>query len=316
MNRTDRLLAIVLELQAAGRRRAEDLAATFEVGKRTIYRDIQALCEAGVPVVALPGQGYALAEGYFLPPLRFTTDEALMQLLGSDVMTQSFDAEYQAAAEAASRKIAGALPTHLRDEVRDLRESIRFVSEGASAHEASQLRQLRRALVGCHTVAFRYHARSSQAAGGTWSQRVVDPLGLVHVGGAWHMLGYDHGRQARRTFRVERIETLQVRAETFTRPAGFQLEKRPDDDRSLEVQARFSREVADWVREAPSFFTVAEELRDDGLFVLFRVRHERDLLPWLLGWGRHVQVLAPATLRQLLVEEAQHIVQQHESLLT
>lgn len=315
MNRTDRLLAIVLELQAGGRRRAEDLAATFEVGKRTIYRDIQALCEAGVPVVAMPGQGYALAEGYFLPPLRFSTDEALMLLLGSDVMTQSFDAEYQAAAEAASRKIAGALPAHLRDEVHDLRENIRFVSEGASMREASQLRQLRRALVGRHTVSFRYHARSSQVAGGTWSQRVVDPLGLVYVGGAWHMVGHDHGRQARRTFRVERIETLQVQAETFTRPAGFQIEKRPDD-RPVAVQARFSREVADWVREAPSFFAVAEELRDDGLFVLFRVRHERDLLPWLLGWGRHVQVLAPATLRQLLVEEAKHIAQQHESLLT
>ena len=63
MNRTDRLLAIVLELQRKGKRRAEDLAATFEISKRTVYRDVQALCEAGVPVVALPGQGYALMDG-------------------------------------------------------------------------------------------------------------------------------------------------------------------------------------------------------------------------------------------------------------
>ena len=91
MNRTDRLLAIVLELQARGKQRAEDLAATFEVGKRTIYRDIQALCEAGVPVISTPGQGYALLEGYFLPPLRFTPDQALILLLGGDAMAQSFD---------------------------------------------------------------------------------------------------------------------------------------------------------------------------------------------------------------------------------
>ena len=57
MNRTDRLLAILLELQRKGARRAEDLAATFETSKRTIYRDIQALCESGVPVVAQPGLG-------------------------------------------------------------------------------------------------------------------------------------------------------------------------------------------------------------------------------------------------------------------
>lgn len=60
MNRTDRLLAIVLELQARKSTRAEDLTETFGVTKRTIYRDVQALCEAGVPVVSLPGQGYAL----------------------------------------------------------------------------------------------------------------------------------------------------------------------------------------------------------------------------------------------------------------
>src|SRR5919109_5410206 len=114
MNRTDRLLAIVLELQAAGKRRAADLAATFEVGKRTIYRDILALCEAGVPIVSVPGQGYSLMKGYFLPPLSFTTEEATMLLLGSDFMAQNFDAQYRAAAQSAGRKIEGVLHEKLR----------------------------------------------------------------------------------------------------------------------------------------------------------------------------------------------------------
>src|SRR6266545_780388 len=85
MNRTDRLLAIVLELQRKGARRAEDLAATFETSKRTIYRDIQALCESGVPVVAQPGVGYSLVEGYFLPPVSFSVDEATMLLRGAEL---------------------------------------------------------------------------------------------------------------------------------------------------------------------------------------------------------------------------------------
>src|SRR5215211_791504 len=110
MNRTDRLLSIVLELQARGTCRAEDLAAIFEVSKRTIYRDLEVLSEAGVPLIATPGQGYALMEGYFLPPLSFTADEATVLLLGADVMRRSFDAEYRAAAEWAVRKIEGILP--------------------------------------------------------------------------------------------------------------------------------------------------------------------------------------------------------------
>ncbi|MDF2662089.1 MAG: transcriptional regulator, partial [Paenibacillus sp.] len=64
MNKTDRMLAIVLELQRKGTLRAADLAAVFETSVRTIYRDVQALCEAGVPVVGSPGQGYSLMEGY------------------------------------------------------------------------------------------------------------------------------------------------------------------------------------------------------------------------------------------------------------
>ncbi|MGI8477401.1 MAG: helix-turn-helix transcriptional regulator [Thermomicrobiales bacterium] len=67
MNRTDRLLAVVLELQARGWVRAEDLAGGFETSVRTIYRDMQALSESGVPLVATPGRGYSLIEGYFLP---------------------------------------------------------------------------------------------------------------------------------------------------------------------------------------------------------------------------------------------------------
>src|SRR5262249_31219100 len=102
MNRTDRLLAIVLELQRKGARRAEDLAATFETSKRTIYRDVQALCESGVPVVAQPGVGYSLVEGYFLPPVSFSLDEATMLLLGADSAAQNFDAQYRAAARSSN----------------------------------------------------------------------------------------------------------------------------------------------------------------------------------------------------------------------
>src|SRR6266849_1357151 len=91
MNRTDRLLAIVLELQRKGQQRAEDLAVTFEVSKRTLYRDMQALSEAGVPIIAIQKKGYSLAHGYFLPPLRFTTEEALILALGSDFMGHNFD---------------------------------------------------------------------------------------------------------------------------------------------------------------------------------------------------------------------------------
>jgi predicted DNA-binding transcriptional regulator YafY len=312
VNRTDRLLAIVLELQAAGRRRAEDLAATFEVGKRTIYRDIQALCEAGVPVISTPGQGYTLLEGYFLPPLRFTADEALILLLGGDVMAQSFDAEYRAAAQSAGRKIAGALPEALRAEVGSLQESIRFIAEAGPGRTSDPglLRTLRRAIVGCHGVRFRYHTRHRQAGADAWSVREADPYGLVYVFGAWHLTAYCHLRADIRRFRVERIEQLVVLSRTFTRPPDFRL-RQPEEQRPMVVRALFDDTVADWVRESPSFFAVAEEQRPDGLLVTFRVRQESELLQWLLGWGAHVRVLEPESLCELLAAEAELMLRQY-----
>lgn len=315
MNRTDRLLAIVLELQRAGKRRAEDLAATFETSKRTIYRDMEALSEAGVPIVAAPGQGYALMEGYFLPPLSFRTDEATMLLLGSDVMAQQFDAQYRAAAQSAAAKIEGVLPEKLRAEVRDLQESIRFFAPSDPA-EHETLLHLRRAIFDRTTVRFRYTARiPSEQEPPVY--REVDPYGLIHVGGRWHLTGYDHLRRGMRTFRLDRIEERQSLDRTFIRSPTFTTRQRPPDtDRTIVVRALFDHETARWVRESRSYFIIAEEEMADSLLVTLTVRQERDVLSWLLGWGSHVRVLEPESLREQIVAEAAALLDHHRASLS
>jgi predicted DNA-binding transcriptional regulator YafY len=307
MNRTDRLLAIVLELQGKKRQRAEDLAATFEVSTRTIYRDVQALCEAGVPMVSIPGRGYSLIEGYFLPPLSFTTDEATMLLLGTDVMAQNFDAQYRAAAQSAHRKIVGVLPDRLRVEVHSLQNSIHFVAQGMGIRpdEAAKLQRVRRAILDRTTLRFRYHTRYPLDGERQPNLRDADPYSLTHAGGAWHLAAYCHLRRAVRTFRLARMDDLTTLEATFERPADFQLQRRDlFGPGSFDVHVLFDAEVTRWVRESPSFYAVAEEETPDGLFVTLHVRQESEILQWLLGWGRHARVLEPESLRERIAEEA------------
>jgi predicted DNA-binding transcriptional regulator YafY len=339
MNRTDRLLAIVLELQGRRHARAEDLAAVFETSKRTIYRDISALGQAGVPLISTPGRGYSLMEGYFLPPLSFTTDEATLLLLGGDVMAQSFDAQYRAAAQSASRKIASVLPEKLRAEVRSLRENITFghESNGLRPDAAAKLQQLRRAILARATVRFRYFARHAPSegprpaaddapSGGAGSPtggfphwglgphqqpnqprlRDADPYALGFLNGAWYLSAYCHLRRGVRHFRLDRIEDLTLLDSTFIRPPDFQSQKRNlFEPGSFDVQVCFDAEIARWVREAPSFFTIVEEeMPDGGLLVTLHVRSEDEVLQWLLGWGRHMRVLAPDSLRRRIAAEA------------
>jgi len=310
VNRTDRLLAIVLELQARGAARAQDLAEHFETSKRTIYRDIEALCEAGVPVVATPGRGYALMEGYFLPPLSFGVDEAMTLLLGADFVAQRFDPQYRAAAGAARRKIEAVLPEHHRPELDDLRESLHVVvgvaQQSPSPAVQGLLGQLRRAVRERRTVRFRYHARHSSDGDGTVEERRADPYSLAHSSGAWYLLAHCHRRNDTRMFRLDRIDDLTLTTATFVRPAGFR--PRTGDqlhERTLAVRVLFTETAARWVREAPSFFITDQQETPDGLLVTLRVRREDDILGWLLGYGRQARVLEPASLQQRLRDEAE-----------
>jgi predicted DNA-binding transcriptional regulator YafY len=315
MNRTDRLLAIVLELQGKGRQRAGDLAATFETSKRTIYRDIQALGQAGVPLISVPGRGYSLMKGYFLPPLSFSADEATMLLLGSDFMAQNFDAQYRNAAQSASRKIEGVLPEKLRDEVHYLQNSIRFVSTGAleDVAETEMVRQLRRAIIERATVRFCYHTRYARDGQHERQAREADPYGLVHFLNAWHLVAYCHLRQDIRTFRLDRMERLELLSQTFQRPADFKMqERRQAEQDGIIIRALFHKEIARWVRESRSYYTIAEEENAEGLLITLKVRHENEVLQWLLSWGRHVQVLEPPSLRKRIAGEAQSMLHNHQ----
>jgi predicted DNA-binding transcriptional regulator YafY len=309
VNRIDRMLAIVLELQAHKQQRAEDLAATFEVSKRSIYRDVMALAESGVPIVSIPGQGYSLAEGYFLPPLTFNTDEAIMLLLGADVVAQHFDAQYRGAAQSARRKIVTVLPESLRGDVDDLEKSIQFITfDEPSAPESLPL--LRRAIIQRRTVRFRYHTRYRDDQSSV-SPRDADPYALIHVGGAWMLIAYCHVRRENRHFRLDRMENVTLLNRVFTRPSDFKIQRSNDDDRTVMVRVLFDRETMPRIKESPSSYEVSQEEHADGLLVTLAVRQPADVLNWLLSWGSHVRVLEPESLADMITREAQGILQNH-----
>jgi predicted DNA-binding transcriptional regulator YafY len=306
----DRLLAIVLELQGKRTRRAGDLAATFEVSKRTIYRDMEALCEAGVPLIAVPGRGYALIEGYFLPPLSFTEDEAAMLLLGSDFIARHFDAQYRLAAQSAGRKIEAVLPETLRDQVAYLRSNILSISEETRHPETVQ--KLRRAILQEKTVRFSYHTRFTQEGDSAESVRDADPYGLYFAVDTWYLTAYCHTRREIRHFRLDRMRHLDVLERTFARPPGFRMERIEAEEKGrVVIRALFDPSVTPWVKESRSFYIAATEETPEGVLVTLRARHENEVLPWLLGWGVQVRVLEPPSLQKRLAEEARKIIEKY-----
>src|SRR5919107_4543177 len=114
MNRIDRLFSITTWLQARSQIRAADLARIHEVSIRSIYRNIAALSESGVPIVSLPGRGYSLVDGYFLPPLLLSAREATALVLGARLLAGQASAEIASAAEEAVAKILAVMSEEAR----------------------------------------------------------------------------------------------------------------------------------------------------------------------------------------------------------
>lgn len=315
MNKTERQLAITLELQRSKLVRAEDLAAQFETSVRTIYRDIQALSEAGVPIVGAPGQGYSLMEGYFLPPVSFTAEEAVALLMGADFIEQRLDEEYSPAAKAAKRKIEAILPEPVLSESTRVRETMRLLQAGESEtrrKEKEYLGQVRRAILERRKIRFTYLKKMPESDGNRKNIREAAPYGLTLVQGNWMLLARCDLRQDLRHFRLSRMTELAVLEERFSMPPGFDLNRyRPPDDRNVRVVVRANPELADRIAETAHYYLEETEEREDGLRVVFRVRRPEELLPVVLGWGGDVEVLEPESFRRRILAEAENILKRY-----
>ncbi|CAA9583342.1 MAG: Transcriptional regulator, DeoR family [uncultured Thermomicrobiales bacterium] len=308
MNRTDRLMAMLLEFQARRELRAEDLARRFEVSVRTIYRDVAALSESGVPIAAMPGIGYRLLDGYFLPPLSFTEDEAAALALGGGFVRDRVDPELRRAAEEALRKLEGVLSQERRQAVARRRREMLFPTAARESEEGT-LSALRAAIGERRVVRMRYHALWRP----TPEEREVEPVSLVHVGRGWHLAAYCRLRQAPRIFLLGRIDKLEPLGERFTVGVRHELGPGGEGWTSFpEARVRFDASVVRWVREQQPYPFLREEPGGEASAVfVYALRNEAEMLNWLLGWGAKAEVLGPPQLRERLVKEARAIVRRH-----
>ena len=229
MNHRDRQFAILLQLQARGQQRAQDLAWALQVSLRTIYRDVQALCEAGAPIEATSGQGYALQEGYLLPPVMLTTLEAGVLALGAAHAIAGLEPPLRAAARSAQAKLAILLVGGVGGELRALQEGIHLAQVEDGPHH-SELHALREAIAGRQRVRIDYRGYGQANV----ESREVEPYGMVRHNGAWQLLAYWPARQAARTLRLDRIERVQVLAVRFGHePAPTEVYERGEVHRVL-----------------------------------------------------------------------------------
>lgn len=297
MNRIDRLFGILLRLQRRRRVRALDLARHFEVSERTIYRDIAALHELGVPIISLPNTGYELPEGFALPPLFFTTGEAGALALAVQLLLAQTTGATSADAERALAKISATLPPEMRQRIDRLSDMVRFFAVDRPFDlDDPTLAELQRAIADRCIVRLRYHSyRGDQPLA-----RDIEPEALTYHQGVWYLSGYCRLRQAPRSFRLDRIDDLRLLDERFAPRAAH-----PSAVAMTIVRVRFTRAILRWVRERQHFGYIADE---PGEVLRYAVADPSEMLPWLLSWGAGAEVLEPESLRAQVRDEARRLL--------
>jgi predicted DNA-binding transcriptional regulator YafY len=315
MTPSERWPALLLQLDPDTWKRATDLAQALGVSERTVYRDVQALVEAGVPLQGVPGKGYRVPEDYLLEPVTLTTDEAIMLVLGSAYAAQNFDGRYRAAARSAQRKLDTVLPTEARERAFALQGSVHLVPPSAfgTPTEDGLLQRVRQALVEERALEV-----TLKQADGSPTPCTLHPYGLVRKGGTWYVVGYrpDRGRVAH--VRLQEVEALTLTEDTFERPDSYRTPPDgPDTPPTQKVRVLFTADVTPSVQVAPSMDVADRAYTSDGrLLLTLRVDHELDVLPWLLSWGHHVRVLEPRVLRKRLAAEARAVADQYQDAPT
>jgi predicted DNA-binding transcriptional regulator YafY len=310
MNRIDRLVATVLLLQSRRLIRAQDIAAHFEISKRTVYRDLRALEEAGVPLAAEAGEGYSLVPGYHLPPVMFTHEEAGALFVGGELVERFTDASLRKHVQSALLKIRAVLPEEKQDYLERLQEATAIYTRPAHLQEGYRddaLATIQHALVQRNVLSMEYFSNHRESL----TQRQVEPLGLLYYSEHWHLIAYCRLREDYRDFRTDRIKTLRRCEETFAPHQDFSLKRYLQNfnrlDHPQEVQVKFKPEVARYVRERSQFGFVEETVCTDGVLMTFLVPAIQVMVNWLLSFGAHVEIVSPPALHKLLAERAQQL---------
>uniref|UniRef100_A0AAU3H310 YafY family transcriptional regulator n=1 Tax=Streptomyces sp. NBC_01401 TaxID=2903854 RepID=A0AAU3H310_9ACTN len=308
--RASRLVSILLLLQNRERMTAQELADTLEVSVRTVYRDVESLSAAGVPLYGEPGHegGYRLLGGFRTRLTGLTADEADSLFL-TGLPTAAADLGLGSVVAAVQLKLMASLPSELRDRAAQIAERFHLDAPAwyREGDRAPHLSEVAGAVWSNRTMRMRYLR---------WAEpheitRVVEPYGLVLKAGHWYLVA--GGTEGLRTYRISRIVDLHVLDEGFERPEDFDLAAHWEDYLQFFDARRRQGEAT--VRMSPSAFhqlpqlwesavadaaqrTAASPDADGWVQVTIPIESTEQALPELLKLGADAEVLAPAELRE------------------
>jgi len=209
--RLSRLTAILTQLQAKRLVTAPELATKFQVSVRTIYRDIRALEEAGIPILSEEGKGYSLLEGYRLPPVMFTESEANALITAEQLILRNKDASLVKEYQLAISKIRSVLRYSMKEKVDLLSSRVVFRVNATQERTSNYLSVIQLALTNFNLINISYYSPVTEET----TVRIIEPFALYSTEENWIVIAWCRLRLEYRAFRLDRMLAVDLMNETF-----------------------------------------------------------------------------------------------------
>ncbi len=225
MNRINRITAILTQLQSKRVVTAQTIADRFEISLRTVYRDIKSLQEAGVPIGSENGVGYFIVDGYRLPPIMFTEEEANAMITADKLVSQKNDASLTKNYTSALIKIKSVLRNQQKEKIELLDSRISADNKYSLTPKSDYLSKIQTGITNFYQLYITYNSIYKNET----TKRYVKPLALYFTENDWILIGFCMLRNGIREFRLDKIEQLQLTDKTFDHFTDFDLSKYFDE---------------------------------------------------------------------------------------
>ena len=308
MNRIDRLSAILIQLQTKPVVKAKEIAERFGISLRTVYRDIRALEEAGIPVGSEAGTGYFLAEGYHLPPVMFTKEEAGSFLLAEKLVEKLSDNSINEHYKSAMYKIKSVLKSSDKTYVDTLDSNIQvfYFQPGREIADFPNnfISDIQKSVAGNKMIEIEYISTSKNEL----TKRCIEPIGLCYYGLAWHLIGFCTLRNDYRDFRIDRIKSLFVTETMFEKRNRDTLDeyfsKLETSANVKKTVVRFHNSISHVVKYQKHYFGFIDEKEGEEYTEMsFLVDPPEYIAMWLMSFGNKIDVVKPRIIKSIIKDK-------------
>lgn len=318
MNRIDRLAAILIQLQSRRLVKAQDIADRFSISLRTVYRDVKALEQGGVPVIGEAGTGYRLMEGYKLPPVMFNQEEATALLTASKLVQSKTDAGIIKHYTAALDKIRAVLRHPEKDHIEDIDNHIAVMNHPAMQYQPQSelwLQPILNAISGSDVIGIDYTTGEKNET----TNRQLEPVGIYYLGSHWHLVAWCRLRKDYRNFRTDRISRLQTTGEKMKQahpPLQSFIDKMSEEERELtKVVMEVKTEVVKYFGEQKYYhgFVQEEKMDEETVRMTFLTSSLTGFARWFMLYGDYARILEPQELNGMVATIAESILKKLEA---